>query len=150
MRGFAVGLVIVSTLPIFDGSAVQLAFPPRFVVLRGGNVGVDCIMHDHVVGVLVGFLVGAGDHAEVARFRVDRAQPAVVIEVQPGNVVTERPDLPAWQRIRRYQHGQIGFAARGGKRTGNVVHIPCGAFETDNQHVLGQPAFLACLVAGDA
>ena len=30
------------------------------------------------------------------------------------------------------------------------MHVAVGAFQTDDQHVLGEPALLTCLVAGDA
>ena len=37
-----------------------------------------------------------------------------------------------------------------GKRAGDVVRLALGVFHADDQHVLGEPAFLSRLVAGDA
>ena len=56
---------------------------------------VSCV--NHVERVFVGLLVGAGHDAEIARLGIDRAKLTFVIEVQPRDIVAERPDLPARQ-----------------------------------------------------
>ena len=97
MRSCAIRRVVVPTLPVCGRRAVFLALPPRFIILRGCDVGVDRVVLDHVVGILVGFLVGAGHHAKVAGFRVDGTQLAVIVEMQPCDIVAQRPDFPARQ-----------------------------------------------------
>ena len=103
-------------------------------------------------GVGVGFLVGAGSHAEEAVLRVDGIQTAVVANVHPGDIVAHRPHLVALLGIHfgRDEHGQVGFAAGRGERGGDVVHVALRILDAEDQHVLGHPAFLVALVAGDA
>lgn len=38
----------------------------------------------------------------------------------------------------------------GGERGGDVVHVALRILDAEDQHVLGHPAFLVALVAGDA
>jgi hypothetical protein len=111
MRGGAVRGIVFTPLPIECRLADLLAFPPRLVVRGARHVREDRIVVDHVECVLVGLLVGAGHDAEIAGFRVDCAQAARVVEVQPGYVITQRPDLPAGHRVRRNQHREIGMSS---------------------------------------
>ena len=65
-------------------------FPPHGVVLQVmRNVGENGALHRGVQGVGVGFLVGAGSHAEEAVLRVDGIQAAVVANVHPGDIVAQ-------------------------------------------------------------
>ncbi len=98
----------------------------------------------------IGLLVRAGHDAEVARLRVDRPQPPVRARMQPGDVVADRPDLPAGHRGRRYQHGEVRLAAGGRERAGEVVRLALRVLDADDQHVLGEPALVARLPARDA
>ena len=105
---------------------------------------------NHLVGIAIGLGVGARHHAEVARLGIDGVQAAVLARMQPGDVIAHRPDLPALVARRRNQHRQIGLAAGGGEGAGQVVNLALRILDADDQHVLGEPAFGACLPAGDA
>ena len=91
--------------------------------------------------------IRAGRHAEEACFGIDRPQPAVGAGVHPGDVVAHRPDLVTLLAFRRDQHGEIGLAASARERRGNVGDAPVRLLDADDQHVFGQPAFLASHVA---
>ena len=126
------------------------AFPPRLVVGRQRDVGEDRVVVDHLVGVAVGLRAGARHDAEEARLGVDRAQPAVRAQVQPGDVLADRPDLPARHGVGRDQHAEVGLAAGRRERAEDVVHLAARVLEADDQHVLGEPALAARLPARDA
>ncbi len=51
---------------------------------------------------------------------------------------------------RRHQHREIGLAASGRESAGDVVRAAFGALHAHDQHVLGEPAFVARLPARDA
>jgi hypothetical protein len=71
-------------------------------------------------GVVVGLLRGAGGDAEVAGFRVDGVEAAVLARLDPGDVVADRGDLPAAEGLGRDQHGEVGLAAGAGEGGGDV------------------------------
>ena len=89
-------------------------------------------------------------HAEEAGFGIDGAQAAVVVGLDPGDVVADGPDLPAFEAFGRNQHGEIGFAAGAGEGGGDVGLLALRIFHAEDQHVLGHPAFVARDVRGDA
>ena len=70
--------------------------------------------------------------------------------MQPGDVVADGPDLPARHRVGRNEHREIGLAAGGRERRGDVMRFALRIFEADDEHVLGEPAFVARLPARDA
>jgi hypothetical protein len=149
MRRRAVRRFVFPTLPVVRRFTDVLSFPPGLVVRRAPHVREDRVVVDHVERVLVGLFVGTGHDAEVAGFRVDGAQDTILIEVQPGDIVTQRPDLPAGQRVRRYKHREIGLAACRREGAGDVVGLAVGTLDAHEQHMLGEPALGARLVAGD-
>ena len=51
-------------------------------------------MRNHVEGILVGLRTRTGYHTEITAFGIDRAQAAIIIQVQPGNIVAQGPDFP--------------------------------------------------------
>ena len=150
MRRRAVLRVVGTALPVGHRGAALEALPPGLAVGGDRHVGKDRVAADHLVGVAVGVLIGAGHHAKVAGLRVDGPQPAVRPGVQPGDVVADRPDLPARHRRRRDQHGEVGLAAGRRERGGDVMRLALGVLDADDQHVLGHPALGAGLPAGDA
>ncbi|EEF93412.1 hypothetical protein CATMIT_01959, partial [Catenibacterium mitsuokai DSM 15897] len=95
---------------------------------------------------------GARRDAEVAGLGIDRVQAAVGARTHPADVVADRPHLPAGLAIafRRNQHGQVGLAAGRRERRCDVMGFALRVLDADDQHVLGQPAFVAGLVRGDA
>ena len=75
-----------------------------------------------------GFVLPAGARrdAEEAGLGVDRPQPAVGAGPHPGDVVADRPDLPALLARRRHQHGEVGLAARARERRRDVGRLAGG------------------------
>ena len=74
---------------------IVVPFPPRRPVRPQRHVGEDRVALDHVERVRVGLAAGARRDAEEAVLGVDGPQPAVVARPQPGDVVADRPRLPA-------------------------------------------------------
>ena len=64
-----------------------------------------------------------GRDAEEAVLGVDRVEPAVLADADPGDVVADRLDLPARQG--RLEHGQVRLAAGRRERRGDVVTTCC-------------------------
>ena len=91
---------------------------------------------------------GAGRDAEESGFGIDGIKPSVRTELHPGDVVADRFDFPAGHR--RNQHREIRFAAGRGKRAGDVLHFALRIGQFQNEHVLGEPAFIARLHGRDA
>ena len=56
--------------------------------------------------------------AEESSFRIDRAQRPVLIRLDPGDIVADRPDLPAVESLRRHQHRRNSSCRR---RSGNAA-----------------------------
>src|SRR5207249_11222887 len=81
---------------------------------------------------------------------VDGPETPIGPRTHPGDVVAHRPHLPALLRRRRDEHGEVRLAARAREGGGDVVRLALGALHADDQHVLGEPAFLARLYARDA
>ena len=101
--------------------------------------------------VRIGLDRRARRHAEEAGLGIDRAQPAVRVGLDPGDVVAHRPDLPApFEAGGRNQHRKIGLAAGARKRRGHVGLLALRILDAEDQHVLGHPAFVARDVRGDA
>ena len=103
------------------------------------------------VAIAFGFVFAeSGRHAEEARFRIDRAQPAVLVRLDPGDVIAHGPDLPAFETRRRNQHREIGLAAGARKRRRHIGLLALRILHAQDQHVLGHPAFVARDVRSDA
>ncbi len=149
MCGFLRIAIEILSLPVEYRRTFLAAFPPGFVGVRYGDICEDRVVRDHLERILVGLAVGAGYHTEVTCLRVDSAKSTVFARVQPGNVIAECPDFPAWQRIGWNQHRKIGFSASRWEGAGNVMRFAFRAFQSNNQHVFGKPAFQACLVTGN-
>ena len=125
---------------------------PEAAAFISPSHGVTNVLQRQVYGGFISgdlFELPAGPLA-VACFRVDRAQLPIVVQVQPGDVVTERPDFPAGMRFGRDQHREVCLAAGGRQGAGQVMRFALGAFDPHDQHVLGEPAFIACLPAGNS
>ena len=106
------------------------------------------LLRDGGQRVRVGFAACPGRDAEKSGLRVDRIKPTVGAEFHPGNVVADGLDLPTRQG--RDQHGQIGLAAGAGEGAGDILRVAFGRGQLEDQHMLGQPAFVARHHRGDA
>src|SRR5687767_5086718 len=80
------------------------AFPPHVAIVGQRDVREDHVLVQagHAVGIGVG--IRARGHAEVTRFRVDGVQLAVGTRLDPGDVVADGGDLPAFEAFGRDQH----------------------------------------------
>ena len=85
-----------------------------------GDVGEDGVGAQGGHGVGVGLVAGAGRDAEEAGFRVDGAQLAGGVRLDPGDVVADGPDLPALEAGGWDEHGEVGLAAGGGEGGGDI------------------------------
>ena len=125
------------------------AFPPHIAVVGQHHIGEDGVglagFHRHRVGIIG----GARGDAEEAGFGIDRAQGAVGGRLDPGDVIANRQRLPVAEALGRHDHGQVGLAAGAGERRRDVGFCTLGIFQTQNQHVFGQPAFVASHRRGD-
>ena len=92
----------------------------------------------HTVGV--GVVIGAGCDAEIARLGVDGVHTAIVMGLDPGNVVANGADLPTFKTGWRHQHGEIGLAAGAGEGRSHMVFFALRIGHAQNKHVLSQPA----------
>ena len=137
-------------LPVEHRRIEFASLPPGFVVRRQRDIGEQRVAVDHVEGVAIGGAIRTGHHAEISRFRIDGVQPAIGAGMQPGNVIADRPDLPARHGVGRDQHGEIGLAAGRRESRGDVVSFSLRVLDADDQHVFGEPAFIARLPARDA
>src|SRR5579863_3525373 len=70
--------------------------------------------------------------------------------MQPGDVIPDREYAPARKRGGRNEHRKIRLAAGRGKGAGEVVRLAAWILQSDDQHVLREPALAACLPAGNA
>ncbi|ABA49082.1 hypothetical protein BURPS1710b_1575 [Burkholderia pseudomallei 1710b] len=150
MRGLAARLAAdlgrpCVALPIGEprGRRVGEAFPPDVAVLRERDVREDHVLPERRERVRIGLLARARRDAEIARLRVDRIQPPVAARLEPRDVVADRRHAPALEALRRDQHREVGLAARGRKRRGDVILAALGRGHAEDQHVLGEPAFVA-------
>ena len=67
---------------------------------------------------------------------------SVSIRLDPGDVVTDRRNFPAFEAVRRNQHREIRLAARAWKRRGHVAFLAFRRRHAENQHVLREPTFV--------
>ncbi len=132
------------------GRLLAHALPPDVAVVGQCDVGVDDVLFQRRHGVEVGLLAGTRRHAEIAGLRVDGVEAAIGARLDPGDVVAHRGDFPAIEAFRRDQHGEVGLAARRGKRRRDIGLLALRRFDAEDQHVFGQPAFVAGHGRGDA
>src|SRR5882672_3481687 len=77
-------------------------------------------------------------------------QAPLSVRLDPGDVIADSPNFPAFEPGRWDQHGEIRFAAGAGKRGRDVSFFTLWIFDADDQHVLGHPAFVTRNVGSDA
>ena len=114
------------------------ALPPDIAVIGERDIGEQGVARLHRThGVRVGGVVGARGNAEEAVFGVDGVE-AIVGKLEPCDVVADDLGLPT--RDGRGDHGQVGLAAGGRERAGDVVGLAVGVDELEDEHVLSHPA----------
>src|SRR6267142_224092 len=75
---------------------IIVAFPPNRAVGAQSDVGKNRVPFNRRHGVRVGLGAGAGCDAEEAGFRIDRPEPSIRAYAQPGNIVADGMNLPAF------------------------------------------------------
>ena len=120
------------------GRLARHAFPPHVAVIGQRDVGEDNVGLEGLHGVRIRLVRRAGRDAEISGFGIDRVEPAVGRGLDPGNVVTDRRHLPAFEPLGWNQHCEIRRRRRwGGSRVGL---LSLGRGNAQDQHVLGEPA----------
>jgi len=147
---FAGSLGPVAALPVDQvlRSIAADAFPPHIAIVSQADIGEDGVLVDAAHRVEVGVIGGTRGNTEEAGFRIDRIEAAVSAVFHPGDIVTDGFDFPAGDG--RDQHGQVGLAAGARESTGDVFDVAFGAGQAQDQHVFGEPAFIAGLDGSDA
>ena len=131
----------------FGGLLVRHSFPPDVAVRCKRAVGKDGVFRDCEYRVRIRLHTGSGRNSKKAGFRVDRVQAPVGAELHPCDVIADGFHLPSGHG--GDQHGQIRFAACGGERARHVFHVTLRICELEDEHVLGQPTFVARLNRSD-
>ncbi len=144
----------VVALPV-DGVRRRLAvhaFPPDVAVVGQRDVGEDRVFLDRLHRVRIRLVIRAGRDAEKSGFRVDGVKLAVLVGLDPGDVVADGRHFPAFflKRFRRNEHREIRFAAGRRESGADVIFAAVGRFHADDQHVFGEPALLASERRSDA
>ncbi len=70
--------------------------------------------------------------------------------MQPRDIIANGVNLPSLHTRRRHEHRQVSFAAGTGKRAANVIDFSVRAFDTDDEHMLCQPALFLTQLARNA
>jgi len=126
------------------------AFPPNIAVIGQCHVGENdvFVQAGHAVGV--GVVVGARRHAKVTGLGVDGHHLAVGLGLDPCDVIADGGDFPAIETFGRYQHGEVGFAARTWESRSHMVFFTLRVGHAQDEHVLGQPTLFAAHAGRDA
>ena len=128
---------------------IIVTFPPHRAILAQRHIGEDGILFHSLHRVRIGVRAGSRRDAKESRLGIDRPESAVIAHTQPGNIIADGMDLPAFHARRRHQHRHVGFAARARKGAANVGDLSVGIFHADDKHMLGEPAFFLPELAGD-
>jgi len=131
------------------GRRAVLSFPPNAAVIRQRDVRVKTVVRDGIHGVWVGFVTRAWYDAKVAVLRIDGVQPPAA-NLHPGNVVADRGDFPAFEMLRRNEHGEICLTAGAGEGRHHIMLPAFRRFDAEDQHMLRHPTLFARQVRTDA
>ena len=153
MRGFFLrGRSPFLTAPVeaLGRRRVVVSLPPDGAVVLERDIGVDGVAGDGLHRVGIGLGAGAGRDTEVASLGIDGEESSVGAGLHPRDVVAEGPDLPPAIALGRDEHGEVGLAAGAGEGGGDVGLFAAGRLDAEDEHVLGEPAFLAPEIGTDA
>src|SRR6185436_821950 len=124
------------TLPVrtFCGWLVGHAFPPDAAFGSESHVGKDRVGCQSGHRIRIGLRRSAWRHAEESCFRIDSMQTSFRIRLDPGNVVSNGPNFPAFETGGWNQHRKICFAAGAGKGCGDISLLALWIFDADDEH----------------
>ena len=123
------------------GSRNAGILPPNIALGRERDVGKDAVFCERVHRVRICLPRCAGRDAEETRLGIQRVKASILAEPNPRDVITQAGNLPVRQRGQH--HCQIGLAAGAGERGGDVLLAAAGRGQSEDEHVLRQPAFLS-------
>src|SRR3974390_189799 len=128
------------------------ALPPDSPLWSERYVGKNRVFRQGRHRVWVRLDGSADGNAKEAKFRVDSPEPALSIGPNPGDVVTDGPDFPAFllKMVRRNEHGEIRLATGARERRRNVGFLALRVLDPEDEHVLGHPALVTGHVGGNA
>ncbi len=89
-------------LPVqaLGGRLVGHALPPHAAFRSESHVGEDGVAGERRHRVGIGFLRRSRRHAKESGLRIDGAQTALGVGLDPGDVISHRPNLPVLQSLR--------------------------------------------------
>ena len=127
------------------GRLVSHAFPPNATVQGESDVGEDGVFAKRDHRIRVGFVTCARSYAKKACFWIDGVKAAIRSRLKPRNVVSHGPDFPSFlsEMLGRNQHGKVGFATSGREGSGDIGLLAFWILDTQDQHVLSHPTFVA-------
>ena len=116
------------------------------------DVGKNRVFRERGHGVRVRLDGSAGRDAEEAKLRIDRAEPTLRVGSNPGDVVADGPDSPAFllKMTRRNEHGEIRLATGARESRGDVGFLTLRGLDPEDEHVLGHPPLVPGNVGGNA
>src|SRR5690242_5763717 len=132
------------------GRRIVMSFPPDCAVRTKSDVSENRVPVKHRKRIRIRMRTGPRSDAEKSRLGIDRPEPSIRTYAQPGNIIADSVDLPALHACGRHQHREVGFSAGAGKCAADVVDLTIWAFDADDQHMLGEPAFLFAELARDS
>ncbi len=150
MRGGARSGLPGLALPVGEarGWSRGQPFPPRLPGRRRRDIGEDRVRADHGDRARIGLGAGIGGDAEEPALRIDGAELPVLVHVDPGDVIPQRPHAVAGEL--GDDHGQVRLARRARHGGGEIGHLPVRILHAEDQHVLGEPSLLPRLERSDA
>src|SRR5688572_18917550 len=101
--GFSTGGIILLAMPV-DKIRWYLfghSFPPHIAIRHHSNIRKDGVPCDRLHGVWIGFPIRTWRHTEISGFRIDGMQLSIFTWLYPGNIITNRCDLPPFELVWR-------------------------------------------------
>ena len=128
------------------------AFPPDVAVVRESDVREDGVLGAGEERVRIRVHSRSRSNAEEAVFRIDGAELAGCVRLDPCDVVTDAGDFPALfaKFLRRDEHCKVRLTASRRECSRDVVLLAFRGLDTEDEHVLGEPALLAGEIGSDA
>ena len=139
-------------LPVeaLGGWLLRHTLPPHSPLGRQRDVSKNGVLRHRSHRHRVGLERRTEGDTEEAGLGVDRLQAAARVWLDPGDIVAHRPHLPALESRGRNQHGKVRLAASARESGSDVGLLALWVFDSEDEHVLRHPAFVARHVGGNA
>src|SRR6202035_947310 len=131
---------------------VSHSLPPDPSFRGECDIGKNRVFRERGHGVRVRLDGSPGRDAEETKLRIDSAEPTLRVGSDPGDVVANGPDSPAFllKMTRRNEHGEIRLATGARESRGDVDFLPVGVLDPEDEHMLGHPPLVPGNVGGNA